>query len=201
MRSQHAVDRLAGGDVGFEGDERFPLEIGAPPLFTPVSGFTCYYYRGAYYKAFFLTPPSCAVGGAPRYRGERGLWIFQNLHRYTLHCALVLLVVLWWDAVAAFFFDGRPGVGVGSVIMVMNAALLSAYAFGCHSWRHLIGGRTDCFSCGGAGSSVRYGAWRWSSWLNERHMLFAWCSLVWVAVTDLYIYLLSTGAVEDWNTW
>jgi hypothetical protein len=32
-------------------------------------------------------------------------------------------------------------------------------------------------------------------------MLFAWCSLVWVAMTDLYIYLLSTGTIRDWNTW
>jgi len=32
--------------------------------------FTCYYYRGAYYKAFWADPPSCAVG-EPRksYRG------------------------------------------------------------------------------------------------------------------------------------
>src|SRR6476469_6838285 len=33
---------------------------------------TCYYYRGAYYKAFWADPPSCAVG-EPRhdYRGEQ----------------------------------------------------------------------------------------------------------------------------------
>src|SRR3984957_13990354 len=33
--------------------------------------FTCYYYRGAYYKAFWADPPPCAVG-EPRksYRGE-----------------------------------------------------------------------------------------------------------------------------------
>ena len=29
--------------------------------------FTCYYYRGAYYKAFWADPPSCAVG-EPRTR-------------------------------------------------------------------------------------------------------------------------------------
>ena len=34
--------------------------------------FTCYYYRGAYYKAFWADPPACAVG-EPRksYLGER----------------------------------------------------------------------------------------------------------------------------------
>jgi hypothetical protein len=178
----------------------------SPAFFVPALAITfrvtCYYYRGAYYKAFLLTPTSCAVavgGVSRRYRGEKTLFLFQNLHRYTLYAALFLLVCLWWEAGAAFFLNGRLGIGVGTVIMVVNAALLSAYAFGCHSWRHLVGGRMDCFSCGA--SPVRYGAWRWSSWLNERHMLFAWCSLVWVAVTDLYIYLLSTRTVTDWNTW
>ena len=59
---------------------------------------TCYYYRGAYYKAFFLTPPSCAVGGVSRrYRGETRLWLFQNLHRYALYGGVFLLVCLWWE--------------------------------------------------------------------------------------------------------
>ena len=45
--------------------------------------FTCYYYRGAYYKAFWADPPSCAVG-EPRksYRGEHSFpLIVQNIHR------------------------------------------------------------------------------------------------------------------------
>ena len=34
--------------------------------------FTCYYYRGAYYKAFWADPPSCTVGEPrKRYLGER----------------------------------------------------------------------------------------------------------------------------------
>ena len=134
------------------------------------------------------------------YRGETALLVFQNLHRYTLYGALFLLVCLWWEAGAAFFRGGRLGAGVGTAIMVINASLLSAYTFGCHSWRHLIGGRLDCFSCNG-GASAQYRLWKGSSCLNERHMLFAWCSLVWVAFTDLYIYLLSTGRVSDLNTW
>jgi hypothetical protein len=162
---------------------------------------TCYYYRGAYYKAFGMSPPSCAVRGRPwGYRGETALLLFQNLHRYTLYGALFLLVCLWWEALAAFFLEGRFGIGVGTVVMVVNASLLSAYTFGCHSWRHLIGGRLDCFTCDGA-ASPRYGMWRWSSWLNGRHMAFAWFSLVWVAFTDLYIYLVSSGTIRDLNSW
>jgi hypothetical protein len=162
---------------------------------------TCYYYRGAYYRSFGLTPPACAVRGTPLpYRGERSLLLFQNLHRYTLYGALFLLVFLWSEAFAAFFRDGQFGIGVGTVVMVMNATLLSGYTFGCHSWRHLIGGRLDCFTCGET-MLPRYGAWKGSTWLNERHMAFAWFSLVWVAFTDFYIYLVSSGAIRDLNTW
>jgi hypothetical protein len=163
--------------------------------------FTCYYYRGAYYKAFAMTPPSCAVRGTPQnYRGEQALLIFQNLHRYTLYAALILLAFLWWEALAAFFRNGQFGIGVGTVVMLINAALLGGYTFGCHSWRHLIGGRVDCFTCDGKLSSS-YRMWRGSTWLNERHMAFAWVSLVWVAFTDFYIYLVSSGAIRDLNTW
>ena len=163
--------------------------------------FTCYYYRGAYYKAVALTPPACAVrGAAKRYRGETALLLFQNLHRYTLYGAVFLLACLWWEGLAAFFRNGQFGIGVGTVVMLVNAALLTGYTFGCHSWRHLIGGRLDCFSCGNAMSSS-YSLWNGSTWLNERHMAFAWVSLVWVAFTDFYIYLVSSGALVDLNTW
>jgi len=177
----------------------------SPAFFVPALAIafrlTCYYYRGAYYKAFAMRPPACAVAGIRRrYRGETALLLFQNLHRYTLYGALFLLVCLWWEGLAAFFRDGRFGIGVGTVMMLINAGLLSAYTFGCHSWRHLIGGRLDCFSCG-ASVSQGYGAWKWSSWLNGHHMPFAWCSLVWVALTDLYIYLVSSGTIRDINTW
>jgi hypothetical protein len=171
------------------------------PAFAIAFRVTCYYYRGAYYKAFFLTPPSCSVRGVSRrYRGERALWIFQNLHRYTLYGALLLLVFLWWEGFAAFFREGEFGIGLGTAIMLINATLLSAYTFGCHSWRHLIGGRLDCFTCNAAPSG-RYRVWQKSTWLNERHMAFAWFSLVWVAFTDLYIYLVARGVISDPNTW
>jgi len=165
--------------------------------------FTCYYYRKAYYRSFAGSPPACAVGplaGRRPYRGETAILVFQNLHRYALYAGLFLLMALWWEALAAFFRHGRFGVGVGTIMMIVNAALLSSWTLGCHSWRHLIAGRRDCFSCG-QGMSARYQVWRGSSWLNERHMLFAWCSLVWVVLTDVYVYLVSSQVVRDWNTW
>ena len=60
---------------------------------------TCYYYRGAYYKAFWADPPACAVG-EPRnaYRGENSFpLIFQNVHRYFLYLALFFIIFLSYD--------------------------------------------------------------------------------------------------------
>jgi hypothetical protein len=34
-----------------------------------------------------------------------------------------------------------------------------------------------------------------------RHRGFAWLSLFWVVLTDLYVYLVSTGTIRDVNTW
>jgi hypothetical protein len=171
------------------------------PGFAVAFRATCYYYRKAYYRAFAATPPACAVRGAPlKYRGETALLLFQNLHRYALYGALFLLVCLWWEGFAAFFKNGRFGIGLGTIIMLVNAALLTGYTFGCHSWRHLIGGRLDCFSCD-ATSRSKLGIWKKSSWLNARHMQFAWISLFWVVFTDVYILLVASGRIKDLNTW
>ena len=82
----------------------------------------------------------------------------------------------------------------------MNVVLLSCYTFGCHSWRHLIGGKLDCFTCDGAIKS-RHGAWKKVSWLNSHHQAFAWLSLFWVAGSDVYVRLVSMGIIHDFNTW
>jgi len=161
---------------------------------------TCYYYRKAYYRAFAMSPPACAVRGVHRrYRGETALLIFQNLHRYALYGALFLLACVWYETIAAFFKRGEFGVGVGSVVMFLNASLLSGYTFGCHSLRHLVGGRADCMSCGQ--STLSYRAWKGASWVNGKHMQWAWVSLVWVVFTDLYVQLVSRGVITDLNTW
>jgi len=164
---------------------------------------TCYYYRKAYYRAFFLDPPACAVGEphAHRYRGESAFpLILQNLHRYFLYVALIFLIILLYDAVVAFWFDSsggkRFGVGVGSLVLLANIVLLSLYTFSCHSLRHIVGGKVDCFSCVTFGS-VRHSAWRRASFLNEHHMLFAWLSLFSVGLSDFYIRLVATGAISD----
>src|ERR1700737_442839 len=103
----------------------------------------CYYYRKAYYRAFFLDPPACAVGESPRrnYRGETAFpFILQNVHRSFFYLAVLFIVFLWYDAIRAFFFDGRFGVGVGTLVLTVNVSLLSLYTFSCHQLRHLAGG-------------------------------------------------------------
>jgi hypothetical protein len=163
--------------------------------------FTCYYYRGAYYKAFWADPPSCAVG-EPRksYWGESKLpLIFQNIHRYFMYLALVFLVVLAYDVWEAFWFeDGGKrhfGIGVGTIVLAVNVCLLSCYTLGCHSFRHLVGGFRDRLSK----SRVSYQAFRCSSCLNRRHMMWAWFSLFSVGFADLYVRMCKMGIWHDWH--
>ena len=165
--------------------------------------FTCYYYRKAYYRAFTFTPPACAVGGIRQnnYKGETGLLLFKNLHRYAMYFAVIFIFILSYDAVLAFFRGGKFGIGVGSIILLINPILLGAYTFGCHSFRHLIGGKHDCFSCEYGNSSTTYSRWKIVTYLNRRHQIFAWLSLVWVGLSDVYVRLVSMGVVTDLNTW
>jgi hypothetical protein len=160
---------------------------------------TCYYYRKAYYRSYFADPPACAVGEPTihrRYAMERAFpFILQNIHRYFLYLAFVPLFFLWVDAFDSFVNTG-PRIGLGSLLLLLNAGLLTGYSLSCHSLRHLAGGRLDCFSCGVA-ARVRYRAWQRLTGLNERHMLWAWVSLVSVAVADLYVRLLAAGVIVD----
>jgi hypothetical protein len=156
---------------------------------------TCYYYRKSYYRSFFGSPPGCAVRDISRsYKGEtRFPFILQNVHRYFFWLALIVVGFLWWDVIRAFQFSDGFGIGFGTLVLVANATLLSLYSFSCHSCRHLGGGHLDSFS----GSPVRYKLWRAFTVLNERHMLYAWISLFGVALTDLYVRLLSMGIIHD----
>jgi hypothetical protein len=156
---------------------------------------TCYYYRKAYYRAFWASPPACAVTEPhKRYTGEtRFPLIFQNLHRYAFYVALPFPVILYYDSFKAMSFHGSFGIGVGTLMLFLNATLLAVYTLSCHSCRHLCGGHVDAFSR----SPLRYRLWRVVSKLNKRHMAWAWVSLVWVALTDFYVYLVSTGRITD----
>jgi hypothetical protein len=161
--------------------------------------FTCYYYRGAYYKAFWADPINCAVG-EPRkkFLGERSFpLILQNVHRYFFYIAALFIVLLAHDAWKAMWFTDAAGkhfgIGVGTIVLTLNPIFLGLYTFGCHSLRHLIGGFLDSKSkaptCAKAYGCV--------SCLNTRHMMWAWVSLFWVGFTDVYVRLCATGCLHD----
>ena len=178
-----------------------PLTPAALILWAPGGfRFTCYYYRGAYYKAFWADPPSCAVG-EPRstYLGENSFpLVLQNVHRYFLYAALLFLVILTYDVWKALWFADATGqvsfgIGLGTLILLANVVLLSGYTFGCHSLRHLVAGRRDEMSPG------LFTAFRCATCLNRRHMVWAWCSLVSVAFSDIYIRLCAMGIWTDWR--
>ena len=182
-----------GTPIGF-----FPLSPALIILIFPL-GFrlTCYYYRKAYYRAFWFSPPACAVAEPHgSYTGEtRFPLIAQNIHRYFWYAAMLVTSVLTFDTVLAFRDeDGDWGhMGLGTVIMIINVALLWLYTLSCHSCRHIMGGRLRHFSK----HPVRYRVWGLASKLNVRHAQYAWVSLFSVALTDLYIYLLATGQFDD----
>ena len=178
--------------------EWWPFSPAILILWAPL-GFraTCYYYRKAYYRSFFLSPPGCAVNppkSGENYKGESAFpYILQNVHRFFFYAATVVLIFLWYDAVIAFNFRDGIGIGLGSIILTINAVLLTFYSLSCHSFRHLVGGNLDVFSkC-----PTRFRLWGAASVFNERHMLYAWVSLVFVAFADLYVFLVAKGTITD----
>ena len=164
--------------------------------------FTCYYYRGAYYKSFWADPPACAVG-EPRkgYLGENSFpLILQNIHRYFMWIAVIFLFLLSYDVWLAVWFpqpDGSVqfGIGLGTIILAANVVLLSCYTLGCHVMRHIAGGLHDEVSK----HPMCDRAYACSSALNYKHQMFAWFSLCSVAFADVYVRLCSMGIWTDWR--
>ena len=190
-----------------EGSTHFGTPIGSisilgmlisPALFILIFplGFrmTCYYYRKAYYRAFWLSPPACAVAEPhTKYTGEtRAPLILQNAHRWFFYAGLVFNVILTYDAVLAFKgADGDWGhMSVGTLVLVASATMLWLYSLSCHTCRHTVGGRLKHFSK----HPVRYKLWTTVSSLNHYHQQFAWFSLAAVAFADIYVRQVATGA-------
>jgi hypothetical protein len=189
-----------------KGSTDFGVWFGALPPFLPLAilslpfllGFrlTCYYYRKAYYRSYWLSPPACAVAEPhASYSGETKFpLILQNAHRYFWAIAVVISLVNTYDVIRAFRGgDGGVGLGLGTLIMLANVILLWSYTLGCHSCRHIVAGRLRHFSK----HPLRYRTWTWVSWLNARHMQFAWTTLASLAITDGYIALVASGAFND----
>ncbi len=71
--------------------------------------------------------------------------------------------------------------------------MLSLYALSCHSCRYLCGGYLDSFK----NAPNRFRLWKLTNRLNVRHGLFAWISLLGVALTDLYVPTGRGGTIVD----
>ena len=159
---------------------------------------TCYYYRRSYYRAFWWSPPACAVSDAhSNYSGEtRFPLLMQNMHRYFFYAGLVFNCLLTYDAIRAFRQPGLGyGVTVGTIVLLVNAGLLWAYSLSCHACRHLCGGGVKNFSA----HPIRYRFWKMLTPLNAKHMNLAWSSLIFVALTDVYVRLVASGALTDYK--
>ena len=136
---------------------------------------TCYYYRKAYYRSFWLSPPACAVAEPHKaYTGETRLpLILQNIHRYFWYAAVLVALILTYDAVLAFRDeDGDWGhMGLGTLILLVNVVLIWLYTLSCHSCRHIVGGRLRHFS---QAPGPLPGCGPGSRKLNASHARYAW---------------------------
>lgn len=206
--------QIPGGGLGW---------IISPALFIlwVPAGFrgTCYFYRRAYYRSIFASPSACAVGpkagnplldglkatfgrllGAGRkYTGEKALpLVLMNIHRYFFYIAALFILIHLFETATSFFLPHFSGVrfSVANIVLVIDLILLSLYTFGCHSWRHILGGQVDCFSSCPM-NQARSHAWKRQSLLNANHMQLAWISMFWVALADVYISLVSRGILPD----
>lgn len=162
---------------------------------------TCYYYRKAYYRSLLASPAACAVSTPfGDYNGERRLFLFQNLHRFFMYCALVWLFILAYDVYASMLFHGATGgisfgISVGTLVLLINVILLGGYTLGCHSFRHMIGGIRDKFR--GGGGKTAESCWKACTKLNKDHSSWAILSLFWVMFSDFYIYMCTLGIWSD----
>ncbi len=159
---------------------------------------TCYYYRKAYYRSFWWSPPACAVADAHgSYSGESKIpLILQNVHRYFFWILLVFNCILTYDAIIAYRQPGLGagwGVSVGALVLTFNAVFLWLYSLSCHACRHFCGGQVRSF----AKHPVRHKLWKAVTPLNAVHMRFAWISLFVVALSDVYVRLVASGTITD----
>ena len=160
--------------------------------------FTCYYYRGAYYKSFWADPPACAVG-EPRKSYLRRAQLSADPAEFSPLFSAALLHRLGIPGLRryeAFWFPDGFGIGVGthrarrqrrSCSAAMSSAATrsatwSAAAFDRiseHPVRHKL---YDCVTC-----------------LNGNHKKWAWASLFSVGFADIYVRLCAMGIWSDWR--
>ncbi len=158
---------------------------------------TCYAFRKYYHRHLFEHPLACGINiradSAKRtYGGETGLFRIENLHRYFMYLGVLVLPFFFYDFYTSLLITNGMVFRVGSLLLLADTLLVTAWVFSCHSVRHLIGGGMDCYSCAFA-PKRRHGLYLLQSFMNEHHELLAWSSLILIVFVDLYLRALDAG--------
>lgn len=165
---------------------------------------TCYYMRRVYYRTFFASPTACwvdepEINKAIGYQGERRMFLFNNLHRYFLYAAMVIILIKWWDVTHTMHFHSPAhegyGLSIGTFVMGIEAFLLTMYVTSCHALRHLAGGMLDRWTS--RISRVRGALFGKISIANRSHGFWFWTSLTFVFLGDIWVLLVAEGRVND----
>ena len=172
-------------------------------LIVPIPGafrLTCYAYRKDYHRHLFHHPLGC--NGESRgekhsqpYTGERNaLFQIENYHRFFLYAGIAILPFFYYDVFQSIIYANS--LRIGTLVLLANALLLTAWTLSCHAFRHIIGGNIDCYTCTPAGSA-RKSIWNVQSWWNSHHEALAWISLLTIFFADLYLRALTAGLQVD----
>ena len=179
----------------------------SPAMFILIfpAGFrgTCYYMRRVYYRTFFASPVACWVDEPEinkkiGYKGEKRLFLINNLHRYFLYMVIPILLIKWWDITHTMTFSNNGyGVSGGTIILTLEAVCLTFYVTSCHALRHLAGGMLDRWASGVA--KLRGALFSKISVINRSHGFWFWISLVLVFVGDAWTIACSKGMITDFS--
>jgi hypothetical protein len=162
---------------------------------------TCYYMRRVYHRTFFQNPTGCMVAKPELnysigYKGERGLFVINNIHRYMLYLAIIILSIKFYDVVLTTDFGGGTrGISIGTLILGIESFLLFMYVSSCHSFRHIFGGGMDRWR--GGISGVFGSIYRSVSKVNVHHSFWFWTSLAMVFLGDLFVIAVSENIISD----
>ena len=174
-------------------------------LIVPLPGafrLTCYAYRKDYHRHLFKHPLGCSNADrgestGRHYSGERNaVFQLENFHRYFMYAGIAILPFFYFDFLHSLVYTGSFELRLGSLVLLANAVLLTAWTLSCHAFRHVVGGNVDCFSCVAAGG-LRKAVYDRQSWLNTHHEALAWVSLLTIFFADLYLRGVAAGLPLD----
>ena len=133
------------------------------------------------------------------YQGERRMFLFNNLHRYFLYAAMIIILIKWWDVTHTMHFHSSAhngyGVSIGTFVMGIEAFLLTMYVTSCHALRHLAGGMLARWTT--SISRVRGVLFGKISIANRSHGFWFWTSLTFVFLGDIWVLLVAEGRLND----